>query len=274
MHAWTAHSWLSRLRGSARFRRLGFPSGPEACAAASRRRSTSRATSSRSSRAAATNATARRKQGEAAPRSTCGPHEGRRNRRVVVPGNSEQSLIVRRLLGLDGEDRMPKDGDPLPAAQIALIRAWIDQGAGWPETGDAPISAPRTPRRRNSRALGLSPAVASRAARGRHGRMGAHADRSLRPRPAREGRTGALARGAARNARAPRLARFDRAAAVAAGSGRGAGRRRARRQGRRPTRGSSIGCSPRRTTASAGRGRGSISRATPIRRASKKICRA
>ena len=41
---------------------------------------------------------------------------------IVVPGNSEKSLIVRRLLGLDGDDRMPKDGDPLPAAQIALIR--------------------------------------------------------------------------------------------------------------------------------------------------------
>ncbi len=34
------------------------------------------------------------------------------------------------------------------------------------------------------------------------------------------------------------------------------------------------GCSPRRTTASGGRGRGSISRATPIRMASRRICRA
>jgi hypothetical protein len=51
----------------------------------------------------------------------------------IVPGNSEQSLLVRRILGLDGEDRMPKDEDPLTAAQIALIRGWIDQGAAWPE---------------------------------------------------------------------------------------------------------------------------------------------
>src|SRR5258708_5963558 len=56
---------------------------------------------------------------------------------IVVPGNSERSLIVRRLLGLDGDDRMPKDGDPLPAAQIALIRSWIDHGAVWPDAGDA-----------------------------------------------------------------------------------------------------------------------------------------
>src|SRR4029079_5630885 len=61
---------------------------------------------------------------------------------IVVPGNSDKSLIVRRLLGLDGEDRMPKDGDPLPAAQIALIRSWIDQGAIGLETGDAAITSP------------------------------------------------------------------------------------------------------------------------------------
>jgi uncharacterized protein DUF1553/uncharacterized protein DUF1549/cytochrome c len=61
---------------------------------------------------------------------------------IVVPGNSERSPIVRRLLGLDGEDRMPKDGDPLPGAQIALIRSWIDQGAVWPDTGDAAVRSP------------------------------------------------------------------------------------------------------------------------------------
>jgi hypothetical protein len=61
---------------------------------------------------------------------------------IIVPGNSEKSLIVRRLLGLDGDDRMPKDGDPVPAAQIALIRSWIDQGALWPDTGAAaPVNA-------------------------------------------------------------------------------------------------------------------------------------
>jgi hypothetical protein len=51
---------------------------------------------------------------------------------AVVPGNSEHSLVVRRILGLDDEDRMPKDEDPLAPAQIALIRTWIDQGAVWP----------------------------------------------------------------------------------------------------------------------------------------------
>jgi mono/diheme cytochrome c family protein len=63
--------------------------------------------------------------------SAAGLKKGGETGAIITPGNSEQSLIVRRLLGLDDEDRMPKDGDPLPAAQIALIRAWIDQGAKW-----------------------------------------------------------------------------------------------------------------------------------------------
>ena len=53
---------------------------------------------------------------------------------AIVAGKSEQSLMVRRILGLDGDDRMPKDGDPLADAQITLIRSWIDQGAAWPAT--------------------------------------------------------------------------------------------------------------------------------------------
>ena len=60
---------------------------------------------------------------------------------AIVPGKSDESLLVRRILGLDGDDRMPKDGDPLPSAQIALIRAWIDQGATWPATA-AEMAAP------------------------------------------------------------------------------------------------------------------------------------
>jgi mono/diheme cytochrome c family protein len=52
---------------------------------------------------------------------------------AVIPGNADDSLMIRRLLGLDGEDRMPKDKDPLPADQVALLRAWIAQGAPWPD---------------------------------------------------------------------------------------------------------------------------------------------
>src|SRR6516225_7988538 len=36
---------------------------------------------------------------------------------AIVPGDSAHSLIVRRLLGLDGDDQMPKDKDPLARAE-------------------------------------------------------------------------------------------------------------------------------------------------------------
>jgi len=52
---------------------------------------------------------------------------------AVIPGNADDSLVVRRILGLDGEDRMPLDKDALPADQIATLRAWIAQGAAWPD---------------------------------------------------------------------------------------------------------------------------------------------
>ncbi len=54
---------------------------------------------------------------------------------AVIANDSEHSLMVRRVLGLDGEDRMPLDEDPLPDGQIALLRDWIDQGAVWPDDG-------------------------------------------------------------------------------------------------------------------------------------------
>ena len=54
---------------------------------------------------------------------------------VVVPGNAEKSDLYRRLtLPQSDDDRMPNEGDPLPKAQVELIRDWINQGAAWPDT--------------------------------------------------------------------------------------------------------------------------------------------
>ena len=58
--------------------------------------------------------------------------EGGMSGPAVTPGNSEHSVLLRRLLGLDDEDRMPLEDEPLPDAQIALIRRWIDEGAVLP----------------------------------------------------------------------------------------------------------------------------------------------
>src|SRR5262245_10196111 len=53
--------------------------------------------------------------------------------KVINPGNSKDSRLMRRILGEDGEARMPMGGKPLRAEQIELIRRWIDEGALWPD---------------------------------------------------------------------------------------------------------------------------------------------
>jgi hypothetical protein len=55
---------------------------------------------------------------------------------ALIPGNSKESLLLRRILGTGGEARMPMAGPPLSPSQIDLIRRWIDLGANWP--GDEP----------------------------------------------------------------------------------------------------------------------------------------
>jgi cytochrome c553 len=57
----------------------------------------------------------------------------------VVPGKSADSPLIQYVAGLDEEMQMPPagKGDPLTAAQIGLLRAWIDQGAQWPEEATA-----------------------------------------------------------------------------------------------------------------------------------------
>ncbi|HKQ79280.1 MAG TPA: PSD1 and planctomycete cytochrome C domain-containing protein [Blastocatellia bacterium] len=52
---------------------------------------------------------------------------------VINPGEAGKSLLLRRILGEDGEARMPMGGAPLRPEQIEMIRKWIDQGAEWPE---------------------------------------------------------------------------------------------------------------------------------------------
>ncbi len=61
---------------------------------------------------------------------------------AVVPGKAAESALVRRVTSTDDAERMPPEGDPLTAEQIALLRRWIDAGAAWP----APAKAPETRR--------------------------------------------------------------------------------------------------------------------------------
>src|SRR5579872_375954 len=51
---------------------------------------------------------------------------------VIGPGNSAGSRLYRRLIGDEFGRRMPPSA-PLKPEQIATIKAWIDQGAAWPD---------------------------------------------------------------------------------------------------------------------------------------------
>src|SRR5438105_10862787 len=54
--------------------------------------------------------------------------DGGRSGAAIKPGSSAASLLVSRITG-ESTPRMPLNGDPLPASELALIRSWIDQGA-------------------------------------------------------------------------------------------------------------------------------------------------
>ena len=51
----------------------------------------------------------------------------------IQPGKSAESPLIHRVAGLKTDEVMPPDGDTLSAEQIGVLRAWIDQGAVWPE---------------------------------------------------------------------------------------------------------------------------------------------
>ena len=65
---------------------------------------------------------------------------------AIVPGKGEQSRLVQMLEG-KVQPRMPFGSDPLPASDIATLKAWIDAGAKGPAAGEvtqalAPVAIP------------------------------------------------------------------------------------------------------------------------------------
>lgn len=48
-------------------------------------------------------------------------------------GRSAESMVVAMISGFDSEVVMPKKGKKLTTEQVAVFRAWIDQGMEWPE---------------------------------------------------------------------------------------------------------------------------------------------
>ncbi|QJX00222.1 DUF1553 domain-containing protein [Frigoriglobus tundricola] len=60
--------------------------------------------------------------------------------KVIVPGKPADSLLI-QLVSPDADRQMPPKGARLTAEEVATLRAWIDQGAKWPDDGSA-VAAP------------------------------------------------------------------------------------------------------------------------------------
>jgi hypothetical protein len=56
----------------------------------------------------------------------------------IVPGAAEDSLLYKRVAGLDGT-RMPMGMPPLADAEIAILRDWINEGAKWGGATEGPL---------------------------------------------------------------------------------------------------------------------------------------
>ncbi len=50
---------------------------------------------------------------------------------AVVPGKSQESLLIALVAGADSDNVMPQKGSRLTPGQVGLLRAWIDQGMPW-----------------------------------------------------------------------------------------------------------------------------------------------
>lgn len=52
---------------------------------------------------------------------------------ALVPGQPDNSELLRRVTTQDPDDRMPPKGEGLTPAEVELLRQWIAEGATWPE---------------------------------------------------------------------------------------------------------------------------------------------
>ncbi len=63
--------------------------------------------------------------------------------KAIVPGKSSESELIRRLTSTDKTEMMPPTGERLTPREIALLKAWIDAGANWPDTETTVAEAKR-----------------------------------------------------------------------------------------------------------------------------------
>ena len=68
---------------------------------------------------------------------------------VILPGKPEQSELIKRIESTDPDDVMPppKQHKTIPAAQVALLKEWIKQGAPWGRHWSyEPVARPSVPK--------------------------------------------------------------------------------------------------------------------------------
>ncbi|MBX3731174.1 MAG: PSD1 domain-containing protein [Verrucomicrobiae bacterium] len=53
---------------------------------------------------------------------------------AIVPGRSAESPLLHFVIGEPADMRMPREGEPLSNGEVGLLRAWIEQGAPWPQS--------------------------------------------------------------------------------------------------------------------------------------------
>jgi hypothetical protein len=70
-------------------------------------------------------------------------HAGGNSGSAVLAGKSAESLLVKAVLGLGDIKAMPPKGDRLAAAEVAVIRRWIDEGAKTP-VNEAVVSSAKS----------------------------------------------------------------------------------------------------------------------------------
>jgi len=84
--------------------------------------------------------------------------DGGESGKVIVPGKSSESLLIKLVSGGDPDRQMPPsdEGKPLSKTQIETLRQWIDAGADWPAAFDGtshwayqPIQRPAPPAVKN-----------------------------------------------------------------------------------------------------------------------------
>ena len=186
---------------------------------------------------------------------------------AVIPGNADDSLVVRRILGLDGEDRMPLDKDALPADQHCDA-AHVDSRRARPGRTTPPGRRRPSPSRpRTRRSTGRTATRPPDAARGVARPRGCEKPRSTSSSSRASKRTAWRRRPRPRRKRSSAASRWTSSAC----------RRRSPRSTRSsptraptPTSGWSIGCWRRPATESAGPVPGSTSHATPTATATRR----